>query len=94
MVDWTAERGRSVTSRQESERARSARVRGFEAEVEGAESAARVLRISRMTESGLSLDLNCMESESWSASAAVRRRFFLSAIGAAEFFSSDLGGGK
>lgn len=93
MVDWTAERGRSVTSRQESERARSARVRGFEAEVEGAESAARVLRISRMTESGLSLDLNCMESESWSASA-VRRRFFLSAIGAAEFFSSDLGGGK
>lgn len=83
MADWTEERGRSLTSRQEPERARSARVKGFELEVEGPELSVRLLREWRMTESGLSFDLNCTESDSGLASAAVRRRFLLSAMGTA-----------
>lgn len=81
MADWTEERLRSLTSRQDSERARSARVKGFELEVEGPGSSVRLLRDWRMTESGLSFDLNCIESDSGSLSAAIRRRFFLSAMG-------------
>lgn len=77
IVDWTEERGRSLTSRHAWERERSARVKGL-VEAEGVDSAAaRALRAWRMTESGLSLDLKGIESESGSAG---RRRFFLSAI--------------
>lgn len=56
MVDWTEERERSVTSRQEEEREgeRSARVMGLVWSGLGFRTeSARDLRISRITESGL-----------------------------------------
>lgn len=93
MVDWTAVRERSVTSRHVAERLRSDRVRGFddEEEVEAPLVAAAVVvvvvaaakrsccRVSRMAGSGLRIFLKG-SSDSSSDVGSGRRRFCFSLL--------------
>lgn len=61
---WTEDKGRSVTSRHVEDKWRSVRVRVLEDEADFLVVRVRVLRMERISESGLSLDLNGRESES------------------------------